>query len=129
MPSGARVRRSTNQTMVAGTWTPIQFNTVEFDTSGFWSPTNPERLTCKSPGWYQIVGNVQAVSAGARIGIFRNGIQIADAQSGIANQYLVIAAGYLLNLNDVITLQYLFSSVDIISGGSLVPHLAIITFP
>lgn len=57
---GARVMRSTAQSIPDDTVTTLTFNTEDFDTDGIHdNVTNPERLTCKTAGKYIIVGSAQ----------------------------------------------------------------------
>lgn len=51
-----RVRRTTDQTISNNTGTPLSYDTVDFDTVGMWSNTNPTRLTCQRAGIYHVWG-------------------------------------------------------------------------
>lgn len=63
-PEGAWVTTATAQSIANNTGTSITFasGTVEQDDGGFWSASNPTRLTATSPGWYTIVGRVEFAS-------------------------------------------------------------------
>lgn len=52
---GARVYRSTNLTIPYNTWTPIPFNTVDWDSSNIWTPVLPERMTAPQTGNYLVL--------------------------------------------------------------------------
>src|SRR5215471_21599594 len=56
-----RVYRSTAQSINAGTWTPISFDTVRYDVgpSPHWAAGSPTRLTCQVAGTYMVWGTVQ----------------------------------------------------------------------
>jgi hypothetical protein len=62
--SGVRVTSTTAQTLFSGsTWQAIQFNTVRWDTEGYFQipsgQTSGTHLTARRPGKYLIFGNVQ----------------------------------------------------------------------
>lgn len=53
---GARVNRSTSQSIPNGVSTAISFNGSRYDTNQIWSAVLPTRLTCKTAGKYLIGG-------------------------------------------------------------------------
>jgi hypothetical protein len=65
---GARVRRSTDQTITTSTRTAISFDVETADTGGMWVVGSPTRLTAPADDWYAISGGVRwAISATAGI--------------------------------------------------------------
>jgi len=67
---GARVYRTTNQTIPNVTSTAILFDAERFDTENIHdTATNTDRLTCRTPGKYLIIGQVEwaVVTAGERL--------------------------------------------------------------
>jgi hypothetical protein len=58
--SGARVRKTSDQTISASTTTDITFDAERFDTDGYHEgTTHPERLTIPTSGYYYIGANVE----------------------------------------------------------------------
>lgn len=55
---GARVYRSTVQSLTTGTDTAISFNTERYDTAELWVVGQPTRLTAPIAGWYLIGGTI-----------------------------------------------------------------------
>ncbi len=60
---GARVNRSTAQTLTTAVVDYVSFDTEEWDTDTIWEGvTNPTRFTCKTIGKYLVIGEVSFVS-------------------------------------------------------------------
>lgn len=60
--TGARVRRTTAQTITTGTWTAISFDNARYDSSKFFDPdNNPTRISplAAGAGYYNIGGSVE----------------------------------------------------------------------
>lgn len=55
---GARVYRTTNQTIPTGIGTLVSFDAERWDTDNCWSSAQPTRLVCNTPGWYMITCNI-----------------------------------------------------------------------
>lgn len=51
-PPMIRLRKTTTQTYLNNTDTPIQWNFVEVETHNMWDATQPTRITPSVPGWY-----------------------------------------------------------------------------
>ena len=108
---GARVYRTTTQSVSSGAGTYVSFTNVDFDTSSMSNiASTPTRLTCKSAGKYLIVGACQIGSStsGERIlGFVKNGtvgyrlVQDRANNNNMMNGSLVTA----LVLNDYFELQ------------------------
>lgn len=55
-----RVYATSNQTITNNVSTPLNFDTVRFDTDGIFQKTTfPTRLTCRTPGIYMIFGSIR----------------------------------------------------------------------
>jgi hypothetical protein len=113
---GARVWRSTAQSIPNGAWTPISFDTVRYDSGSTWVAANPTRLTCQVAGVYTITGHLiySPNTAGSQrnAAILLNGsiylAQQAPAVSGYsASQYTRVSVNttYRLNVGDYVELQ------------------------
>lgn len=57
--AGARITRSTTQSITVNTDTAISFDTEVIDDSSFWAAGNPTRFTAPSAGWYSLAGTVK----------------------------------------------------------------------
>ena len=111
----ARITRSTDQALPDSTTTTVVFDTVVFDTGGFFSLLNPERLTAPVSGKYQIGAQVRmnaAATAGDRqIYIRVNGSDlVAIAVSNISPGGLVVidlnlSTLYHLNAGDFVEVR------------------------
>lgn len=55
---GARVYRSSAQSVNSGVQTPITFDTVRWDTDGMWNVANPTYLTVQTNGYYFVSGHL-----------------------------------------------------------------------
>lgn len=110
---GCRVFHSTFQSVQNENWLDVTFNSERWDTDEIHSTTvNPERLTCKTAGKYQIQGNLtyQANAAGIRrIAITQNDTFIAfDARpsmGGALYTYAHLSTITDLEVNDFVTLN------------------------
>jgi hypothetical protein len=74
---GARAKRTTDQSISAGTWTDVTFTSVDYDTSAIWSAGTGHRLTAPEAGYYSLTVFVywsSTVGTGARgVYIGKNG--------------------------------------------------------
>jgi len=61
--SGARVYRSTTQSLPDGVYTPLSWDTTLRDDEGYWDVSNPTRLTAPSDGWYVFTAGFNTSSA------------------------------------------------------------------
>ena len=52
---GARVYRLTDLVVPWNTWTPVEYDTVDWDSSNFWTPVLPERFTAPQTGNYLVL--------------------------------------------------------------------------
>ena len=119
----ARVYHDADQTLANNTETTITFNSEKSDNDGIHDPsTNPERLTCKTAGWYFIWGNLQfaASSTGDRQSIiYLNGTTISigyDSRRAraIGPTHGIVSTSYNLAVDDYVILR---ASQN--SGGNL----------
>jgi hypothetical protein len=107
---GARVHQNANQNINNTTWTPVTFNTEEYDTDTIHDAGDPTKLTCKHAGKYIITGQItwgDDNSSGIRyLSIIVNSTTIAQAAHAAA-AYLTmeIMTVYNLSVNDVVTLN------------------------
>jgi len=119
---GARVYNSGNIEIANGTATNLTFDSERYDTDNIHSTTaNTDRLTCRTPGKYLIIGNIHwdANPTGTRItSIYLNGSDYigsyrtdpsADAEIGH-----FISTIYNLSVDDYVTLTVYQNS-----GGAL----------
>ncbi len=80
--------QSASQSLPDSTFTKIQFQTKEFDTSNCYSTTN-YRFTPLVAGYYQVNGSIQsapATSGVSLISIYKNGVEIKRGNV-LANTY------------------------------------------
>jgi len=104
---GARVYRSTNQSIPNNAATNLSFDTVRWDSSGHWNVANPTRLTCKVAGTYIVTANVNWVSSAAGganrvVGIKVNGIAVGVggmAAVAIIGSFIGESAPTIVQLN------------------------------
>lgn len=134
---GARVYRSTDQTLTTATLTPIAFDSERFDTDSIHdNSTNNSRLTCKTAGVYVISGTVRFATnatGNRRLLIRLNGTTyIAEhtqaAVSGLQTT-ITIATVYLLAANDYVELVALQSSggdLAVSASGNLSPEFSMV---
>jgi hypothetical protein len=52
---GVAAYNTGNQTVPYNTWTPVVYNSTQWDTDNFWNPGTPERLTAPNDGYYLIL--------------------------------------------------------------------------
>jgi len=83
----ASVYRDSTEALTANVVKTLTPNTLEWDNNQFWNPSvNPTRITFKSPGLYQLIGQCEFAggSAGARyVYFFRNNEAAFLASRGI----------------------------------------------
>lgn len=138
---GARVSRSSSQSITSDTLTPISFNTVAWDTGvalptfdPFFAIGQPTRLTARATGVYQINGNIEWAATGAgiplRVAIRVNGnTNIASTAQAVisSNQrFLEVGVQYTLNENDYVELiayQNTGSPVNVLAGAQFALEL------
>lgn len=107
---GARVRRSTNQTISNATMTAISFDTERWDTDTIWDAGQPTRLTCKTAGAYLITGHVcwdNNTGGTYRLATIRlNGTTELARQAGVLSAYgeASVSTIYKLAVNDYVEL-------------------------
>lgn len=63
---GARVARTSNQSIPLQTWTPISFAVERHDSDEMFSSAAPTRLTAQTPGKYLITAHLAFASSQAR---------------------------------------------------------------
>ncbi len=115
---GARVQRSTLQSIAFKTITPIVFDTVEYDTGvtdpavdPFWSVSNPTRLTAKVDGLYQFNGFILMTSGGnGAVALFirdNTGKLLAASEwvsDGSQTPQLAVSTQFLMSANQYVEL-------------------------
>lgn len=89
--SGARALRTTNQSISGGSATALSFESVEFDTDGYWSAGNPTRFTAPRTGVYIVTGHFKATRTGGSAGTCsgsarKNGLSTPDQEAFSTNQ-------------------------------------------
>jgi hypothetical protein len=52
---GAAAYNTANQTISYNMWTPVVYNSTQWDTDNFWNSGTPERLTAPNDGYYMIL--------------------------------------------------------------------------
>lgn len=107
----ARVFHNVNQSVPDSTLFYLAFNSDRWDTDAMHDPvTNNQRLTCNTPGFYLIGGNVHidGYYVGLRLArIYLNGRVIGEArQEGCttSTNVLCVATEYQMAVNDYVTL-------------------------
>ena len=121
-PRGARITRTTDQSIASGGYVAISFNSEIFDVGGCCDlVANPTRITCVQAGYYAIFGNVSftAHATGRRIvAVKYNGgsyIAIVDLpNNGAYATKLCVSTLYQLAVDDYIEL-FVYQN----SGGGL----------
>lgn len=76
VPVGAGVYATVNQAIANGTPTPLNFDTVLFDTGALWSNANPTRFTVPAAGLYVVTAScvwAAAAAGGCTLAIGING--------------------------------------------------------
>lgn len=130
---GARVSRSTAQTIANATLTEASFDTEERDDGGIWAIGSPTQLVAPADDWYHVLGGVQwaSSSTGIRnIYIYVNGTFVPpgeeDAASGPTAVRQQISAALYLDAGDIVTIRLNHTAggnLDTVAGrliGSLV---------
>ena len=105
---GARVNRSTSQSIPNAVNTAISFNGSRYDTNQIWSAVLPTRLTCKTAGKYSIGGcfRFDVNAAGTRyIDLKFNGVSISVTEGTGATSIFSISSIYSLAVNDYVELN------------------------
>lgn len=90
--SGARVYRSVgagNQVIPAATFTPVVFDTVDFDTHVYFNIANPSRLTVPATGLYLVCGGFSTDQT-TEVYLLVNGV---TGVRKAVNQPLVVGGG------------------------------------
>lgn len=123
MLPGARVNRSTAQTLANATFTAMAYDTERWDSDGLFDPGVATRLTCRTAGRYAVFAHLTFATnaGGARIAYITRGasqVQVA------ADERLPAPAGVgtSISLGTVVTLavgDYLEVLAYQTSGGSL----------
>jgi len=120
---GARVYRSTIQSVPNAAFTSMSFDTVRWDSSGHWSVGSPTRLTCQVAGVYQVWGDLQyalSTTGGNRMalillnGAIRGASNAGSLTVGSANPDIQASALIQMNVGDYVELQAYHDS-----GGAL----------
>lgn len=125
---GARVVRSTNQTITAGVPTAISYDGVRYDTgvSGgddFFIIGQPTRLTAPVPGLYHIIGFTQWDNASGSVALLIrvNGTNVISTinypAESVVDAYQEVSASFVLAAGDyveLIALQLADPTLDVI---------------
>ena len=131
---GARVYRSTNQSIPTGTLTAITFDATRYDTDGLWAAGTPTRLTCTRPGIYLACGGVRFAANGTggravQIGVNGTaygssfGPPIAgDATDVQATTVVQVAVGDYV---EVFVYQTSGAALDVVRAGAWSPEFAL----
>jgi len=135
---GARVYRSTVQSIPNNTITAVSFDVVRFDTSTplMWSGANPTRLTCPSAGIYVVSGTVgfaaNATGNDREAFIRVNGSQliasIADRNPSAYVEQFTVSAIWRANTSDYFELCVRHdrgSSLDIVRAADYSPEFGV----
>ena len=119
--SGARVTRTTNQTLTTATVTPIDWDSQDYDTDDYWEGvTNPERFTVPTAGKYRVSAVITwgANSTGRRHLRFHvNGVEqttLATDPVGSAAYGMAASETFDLAAGDYVTVEAYQTS-----GGNL----------
>jgi len=105
---GARVNRSTSQSIPNVVSTAISFNGSRYDTNQIWSAVSPTRLTCKTAGKYSIGGcfRFDVNAAGTRfIDLRLNGVSISVTEGTGPTSIFSISSIFSLAVNDYVELN------------------------
>lgn len=109
---GARVYRTSNQTIASGTATAIQWQTEEYDEGDYYDAGSNTRFTVPQTGYYHLVGQVgwEQNNEGDREVYFRlNGgstikAQTIDEPISNNNHHMLVASDVQLDANDYVEL-------------------------
>jgi len=85
------VKRTTDQTIATGTYTYVSFDSTNFDTSNFFSSSNPTYITIPSDGLYEIKGLV--VFAANTTGVRKGNILIESSSTYVVSSVNYTASG------------------------------------
>lgn len=137
VPTARVYRTGTPQSVVNGTWTPIQFDTERWDTDNIYdSTTNPTYLTCRTAGKYLVAftsgftANVTNVRGwGFRVnGSVFHGISMSNALTGTNDHHggttvvLDLAVGDYV---ECIVIQWSGGALNVIKGAQYSPEAQI----
>jgi hypothetical protein len=134
----ARVYRDAAISVTSGTTFGLSFNQERFDTDNIHdSAVNPGRLTCKTPGVYQISGTVEwaANATGLRDLYIRLNQSFFIAQTRLHNpngtdlSYMTISTLWRMILNDYVELsvfQNAGTGVNIVSTNARSPEFMMV---
>jgi len=132
--SGARIFRSTAQSIPKDTYTAISFDTVQVDTDGYFSVVNPTRLTIPRGGYYLFGGRMSYAvnNTGLReVVLARNGDGLGygvDSRVAVTSALTKITIAFLNELNtddylELLAWQNSGDALDIYTGtGALWVH-------
>lgn len=133
--SGARVYRTTNQTLNDATDTAIQFGSERFDQNGTYhdNVTNNTRLTAPTTGYYMIGANIEwdTQTVTARVSLRVNGTTVIAAtqnhsiSSDETELRQVVTTLYQLNASDYVecmAYQASGGSQDVVASGNYSPE-------
>jgi hypothetical protein len=108
---GARVARTSNQSIPQNSWTALSFATERYDTDNLFSATFPTRLTAQTPGKYLITAHIAFAAAQARKEVklrVNGGIDIAQhtrQSNGVAQPaHVSLATVYALSAGQYVEL-------------------------
>ena len=82
IPAFRAVRASSNQSISSGTWTKVQFNQKDFDTTGLFDITTNYRITPNVAGYYQLSSSILAQSSSGAGGLTRYVMAIVKNGTG-----------------------------------------------
>jgi hypothetical protein len=123
--SSSRVTTTVAQSIVANTWTQIQFNTVGYDDLTEFNTTT-HQWTVKAAGTYFISAGVtgtQASTATNRVvAVFVNGASntwLQGISAGLGNTTLAGASPFRLALGDVVAIYYYSAVADTINTNGV----------
>lgn len=130
--TGARVYRSTLQTITNNTFTPLSFDTEVFDSSGYFDGGAPTRLTVLSSGVHRIIGDAQWVasaSGAARIISLRKNGNSYFAYCVLPPHATCPVAGVVAAEENLSAGEYVELVVHQDSGGDLAVQVGSMGFP
>jgi hypothetical protein len=109
----ARVSRSVDQAIPDAKYTPISFDTVEFDTNSMFTATAPTKLTATTAGKYLVIGYIEFDTSFVgdqlrEVTLRLNGLtriaRVAGTSSASFPFITTISTYYLLNAGDYVEL-------------------------
>lgn len=117
--------QSSAQTLASTTWTKLQFQTKEFDTSNAFDNTTNYRFTPQVAGYYQVNGlfNIGSSNTSGAIQLYKNGSTFKNGTSfasagTVFQSFLVSALVYLNGSTDYIELYGYVINGQILSATS-----------